>query len=478
MGATTFEQQAAIIKSELRLAEARQSFPKYCEYVHSQPLYPHQMEWEKRLTVQPPQALTEALGDSTKRYHTLTLIVAPPVTLKSTTVRMKLEWFIGNNPDIAILLLMNTATQSQKQVMTIARTIESNPRYQEVFPWVVPDKDQGWSHDTLFVKRKQTSRPDPTLYGTGWVGPYQGNHPDIVVGDDPTDELDVDSPATMDAQRRILRGVLIDRPVHGGSIFVILSRWGEADLVPDLVEMGFTKIENPVEGSYPWGRLLVPEIYSDDRIQELQEMKGAFYPLTYMCNPAAAVGNMIKREWWRYYSQEPEKWETCIHSWDLATGSAGSSSRSAFGCWRKGENGYYLTNAGAWDLTMEPLIKKMNLMYEMDKPRWVLVEDSSPSKSIIQQLQAHTRLPLKLVKPGTRDKKARLRAVAYLIEAGRVWLPPGQPWLREYIEELAVFPGRGYDDYVDMTSQALEFLTQQGTGKIGGAGAYQRRGRR
>ena len=51
-----------------------------------------------------------------------------------------------------------------------------------------------------------------------------------------------------------------------------------------------------------------------------------------------------------------------------------------------------------------------------------------------------------------------LSAQSIKFENGRVLLPRQAPWLDEYVREITGFPGTKYDDQVDSTSQALEFL--------------------
>ncbi len=435
---------------ELRAELCRKDFGEYCKWVHGRELYRHQVGWVEEM----------------QREKARTLIVAPPETFKSSTIRMLLEWWIRNDRDITILLIMNTSTQAQMQVMSIAETLTENPRYKCVFPWVVPNPKRGWSHEMLFIKRANESMPDPTLYGTGVDGPYQGAHVKVLVCDDPTDQSDVQSSAIMEQQRKRLRGVLIDRLTEGGSFLSILTRWGEGDLVRDFKEMGFQVIENPIEGRYTWGRLLCPEVFGDDRLQEIRQVKGGqLYQLTYMCNPAAAEGAMLKREWWRVYSEAP-KMEKVIHSWDLSTGKSELGDYSAYQSWGVSEEGFYLLDAGRWRLGMDELVLKMKLLYEQSRPRTqsVLVAEAGCSIPVVEYIENHSRLPLVKVKPGTRDKVARVRAVQGIIEAGRVWVPANVPWLAGWMDEMAAFPGGRYDDQVDTMSQALSYLDKYAGG--------------
>jgi predicted phage terminase large subunit-like protein len=43
-------------------------------------------------------------------------------------------------------------------------------------------------------------------------------------------------------------------------------------------------------------------------------------------------------------------------------------------------------------------------------------------------------------------------------ESGQVHLPEQAPWLDDYVREITAVPGSKYDDQVDSTSQALDYL--------------------
>ncbi len=60
--------------------------------------------------------------------------------------------------------------------------------------------------------------------------------------------------------------------------------------------------------------------------------------------------------------------------------------------------------------------------------------------------------------PHGMDKVMRLNAQSIRFESGSVLLPLEAHWLDEYVREITGFPGTRYDDQVDSTSQALEFL--------------------
>jgi predicted phage terminase large subunit-like protein len=59
--------------------------------------------------------------------------------------------------------------------------------------------------------------------------------------------------------------------------------------------------------------------------------------------------------------------------------------------------------------------------------------------------------------PGS-DKLMRFAAQTIKFEQGQVMLPSAAPWLGDYLAELTGFPGTKFDDQVDSTSQALDFM--------------------
>lgn len=52
----------------------------------------------------------------------------------------------------------------------------------------------------------------------------------------------------------------------------------------------------------------------------------------------------------------------------------------------------------------------------------------------------------------------RLRTQTDLFEAGKVFLPKQAAWLHEYRTELTGFPSSRFDDQVDSTTQALDYM--------------------
>ena len=57
-----------------------------------------------------------------------------------------------------------------------------------------------------------------------------------------------------------------------------------------------------------------------------------------------------------------------------------------------------------------------------------------------------------------RDKISRLHVQTAKFENGLVLLPRSASWLDDYIHELVTFPRSRFDDQVDSTAQALDWI--------------------
>lgn len=259
----------------------------YAKAVHNLTFEPYQAAWEEALET-----------------RDRTVIVCPPDTYKSTTVRNFVEKRLGLNRNTRTLWIMRSGEQAVKQALTVKATIEQNNVYKAAFPNIREDPNAQWTNSALFVER-DISSPDPTLMASGINGPYQGSHFDLIVIDDPTNQEDVFSPTTMEMQRAKVRGVVLDRLVEGGRIVVILTRWGADDLVPTFQEMGFTIIKMPVVGDYPWGPTLSNKRFPPEVVEAKRRDKGdILFSLTFMCSPEAMEGNLIQRKNIRYWTKD------------------------------------------------------------------------------------------------------------------------------------------------------------------------------
>jgi predicted phage terminase large subunit-like protein len=87
----------------------------------------------------------------------------------------------------------------------------------------------------------------------------------------------------------------------------------------------------------------------------------------------------------------------------------------------------------------------------------ILIEDKASGTQLIQDLRADavhgvTQFQSKM------DKVMRMHSVSAGIESGLIHIPAQAYWLAEYLHEMASFPKGKFDDQVDSTSQALDWI--------------------
>ena len=454
----------------------------FCMYVHDVKLARHHEYWVEMLT-------------SGNLEDKLLCISAPPEFWKSRVLRMYLEWSIGRNIEWCRIYAMNTEQQAQKQVQAIENTIEFNTKYQDVFPWVIPDKENGWNKTMFFIKRESVGRPDPTVQGCGVEGPIQGAHVEEIYTDDITDQQDVRSPTVMESQRQWVKGVLYDRltkdkdEIPIGNWLAIFTRWGDGDLWDTFTElpidendpdddrddqdagMGFKAVQMPAinrEEPYPWGPILWPEEYPEHRLNQIKRVKGpVLYQLTFLCDPSGSGGLVFDiNKLNRFRLEELAKWTYRIQSWDCASSGKDDASYTVMTELSITNLGVFVTQVYRARPMFNPL-KSLILRFRDDRsPNVVLIENRSTGNSLIREFKADKTLPeMRECDPvrqsnavgGGTSKYDRAARHSNMVETGQLFVPYRAPWLGEFINELSAFPKVRFDDQVDALSQGLDY---------------------
>ena len=217
------------------------------------------------------------------------------------------------------------------------------------------------------------------------------------------------------------------------------------------------------------GELLIPERWGPEEIKKLMKSLGSRrFVAEILQNPTSEKGNIFKREWWKYWQQIPKGIQGMLQSWDMAFKNTQDSSYVVGQVWAWiGANKYLLDQVrGHWSYS-----KTREKFRELSK-KWPsaiakLVEDKANGTAIIDDLKDEI-VGIIPVEP-LGSKVARAQAVAWMVEAGNVYIPDpaldGYDWIDEYIEEHAKFTGKTgeINDQVDGTSQALIRLKQLDT---------------
>jgi predicted phage terminase large subunit-like protein len=153
-------------------------------------------------------------------------------------------------------------------------------------------------------------------------------------------------------------------------------------------------------------------------------------------------------------------YESIYHSWDTASKANAGSDFSALTIWGVSQNHYHLIFSFKKQMEYPELKEKVIDFYQKYPARAILLEDKASGIALAQELILTTSLPIITQSP-TKDKITRLSNVTPLFEGGRVLIDVEQEWSGDYVHQLVTFPNATHDDYVDSTSQFLNYIRFQ-----------------
>jgi predicted phage terminase large subunit-like protein len=398
------------------------------------------------------------------------IITLPPRSLKLLCASVALPAYIlGRDPTRKVICVSYSEGLALKHANDCRFVMRSN-WYRDAFQTRIdPAKDTQWELATNKRGFRLTTTVGGTLTGRG------GN---ILIIDDPMKAQDAMSQSVREGVHAWVTGTLLSRldNKEEDAIIVVMQRLHEDDLAGHLIEAGGWEVLNlpaiaEADEFIPIGygrthhrkagEVLHPARESLATLERLKaEMGSAAFSAQYQQAPVPEGGNLIKREWLRFYEGRPEQrpGDTILLSWDTAMAARETADYSVCTIWLiRGEEHYLL------DLVRErlafPDLKRMVIALHQ---RWpgstMLVEDQASGMSLIQQLSAE-RIPVVAYKPKA-DKLTRMSAQTVRFESGAVFLPKDAPWLDDLVSELLSFPGGRHDDQVDSISQALDWAQQ------------------
>jgi predicted phage terminase large subunit-like protein len=130
--------------------------------------------------------------------------------------------------------------------------------------------------------------------------------------------------------------------------------------------------------------------------------------------------------------------------------------------WGKKGNNLFLLHVYRERLDFPSLKRAVVERAELWKATTILIEDRASGTQLIQELLHEGIYGIKRYEPPAgQDKVMRMHSSCSLIENGFVFLPERAEWLTEYLREMKSFPHGKYDDQVDSTAQALDWIKQR-----------------
>lgn len=399
------------------------------------------------------------------------IINVPPRSGKSITVSVALPLFVlGHDPKRRIICVSHTEDLARKFSVD-RRTVAQSLWYHRLFP------DMGIAGPRPRDLELRTTQFG-SCFAAGVGGAVLGRGADLIVVDDPIKALDALSRAERRRVTEFYDNTLLTRlnDKRTGAVVIVMQRLHEDDLVGhvlarddwEMVSLPAIATENSVHRlsddaddvhSRRLGDVLHPEREPLTVLEQMRRAQGSLtFQAQYQQAPLPPGGNVIRREWLRFYDSEPERFERILVSWDTASTLGEASDWSVGTVWGSIGLDFYLLDVWRDRVEAPELRRAIVSLSEHWEADATVVEDTELARALVQDLR-RTGTARPLLQRPIFDKEARLLAQAARFESGQVHLPSEAPWLADYMHELLAFPNGRHDDQVDATSQALHWLT-------------------
>ncbi len=315
----------------------------------------------------------------------------------------------------------------------------------------------------------------------GAGGPITGRGADLIIIDDPVkNAAEANSAVIRDNIWEWFRSTVYTRLEPKGAIILIMTRWHEDDLCG--------RIFNSSESS-KWSRIILKAISEENdmlerkpgmalwskryNLQKLNEIKSAigsyWFSALYQQSPAQSQGNVFKRENFRYFSIEGDKYVLnsgkdkyiliknlpVMCTVDLAASVSEMSDYTCILTFSVTKNNEILV----LDVLTEKFetTRHYNLLlshFHKWNPVLIGIESVQYQISLVKSL-SEKGIPVKPLK-ATTDKVSRALGIAAKMELGEVYFLKDAEWLHNFEKELLEFPKAKHDDMVD----AFSYITR------------------
>lgn len=397
----------------------------------------------------------------TERAYEVLLLSTPPQHGKSVTITETLpSWYLGKYPTNRVIEISYGEEFSTKFGRRNRQKIKDYGG--ELFGIALADAPNSANEFELDNHRGG-------MISRGALQGVTGNGANLIIIDDPVKTREeAESETTRNKLWSEYNSSYKSRIAPGCKIIVIMTRWHEDDLAGRIIqnEINLEVINLPLEAEEndPLGRAigdaLCPEIGRDnnwlkDFKRGMQSEEGLrTWNSLFQGRPTSAEGNIIKREWWKYYDKLPDDIQEWIMSVDAAFKDGKRNDFVAIQVWGKRNTDMYLVDAVKEHLdfpaTMNE-IRRLRRIYSQCKT--TLIEDKANGTAIITMLRKEMTGIIAINPIG--GKVARVNAVTSAIESGNVHLPRNKNFTYDFVDECASFPNGKHDDQVDCMSQVL-----------------------
>lgn len=407
-------------------------------------------------------------------------IMLPPRHGKSELASVNFPaWYLGKYPDSSIIAC-SYAFDLVRSFSRRARNMMTSDVWP--FPDVRPAQDSRSVADWGIEGRRGN------YHAAGVRGGITGRGCQILLIDDPTkNRAEAESEVMREHTWQWYINDAYTRLEPNGAVVLIGTHWHGDDLLGRALNqegVQFELIKLPaIAGGDDWlerqpGDYLWPERLPPDWYEKLRTTVGPrVWNALYQQDPIDDEGAMFPRDAWGWYGPRdlPPLTEVAI-AVDSAFKEGVGSDYSVFAAWgHDGHGRYYLLDLWRSRVEFPALILAGHAMYA----KWthaarkvaLVVEDKASGQSAIQVWRkpyaaVDERDPSKVTRypaipviafpvSAGQSKVARADGITHVVHSHQSFLPAGQAWTAEFVQEHVEFPLGAHDDQVDSTSIAL-----------------------
>lgn len=396
-----------------------------------------------------------------EKSHNDLVINIPPGTSKSTIASVVFPvWLWMRDPSIRVITASYSATLSLDLAVKSRRIIKSD-LFKELFPDIRLTDDQDTK--SYFENTHGGSRSSASVGSS-----ITGKHAHIIIIDDPVDPSQASSNKERETANKWLKETLSTRKVDKKvtPMIYIMQRLHASDPTGDKLkrEPDTEHICLPASDNYEVkpetlksryiNGLLDPVRMDRETLEKEQKSLGQYgYAGQFGQSPSPPEGGIIKKNWFgRFRMNELPDKMTWSFSADTAYTENEDNDPSGVLCYSYYKGNYYIKDRGNVRKEFPDLCRFMIDFVQRnggDRRSVVSIEPKASGKSLKQTLKEATSLNVIESPSPTKDKVARARDISPIIEAGRVYLLDGAPWVDQFLDLVGTFPNAEHDEDVD-----------------------------
>ena len=412
-------------------------------------------------------------------YHDFVVMHIPIEHAKSTLFSIVFAlWLTYQNRNIRGAIFSNTARQAQAFLRRIKWHIQYNELLKEDFGsfeqgGVEPDVDSKWTEEQIFVKRDRSAQSkDATWQALGVEGAIYGARLDVAIFDD---IIDMSNSLTERTRQRVetwYHEMAESRVVEGGKIIVLGTLQHEKDLLCSLAnnaEYAYLRLSALEEDE---SQALWSDVWSIERLLRYKRTVGTTrFRKTMQNDRRARVGRLLKPEWLNFYGPNHEIQLPPHNELTFYAGVDPAITDSPIKAAQRDTDYFALAVLAVHEntqkifvlevfrarMTLAQQIQKIVQYHRRYKFHKIAIEANAYQQALVQATFMHdAMLPVVAVNT-TKNKIARIEALAAHFEAKRILIRPEE---FAFVDEWCNFPDGKHDDTLDAVDIAFTAIVQ------------------